>query len=87
MLLTVVWRLVTMVSAETARFSASGRGLADTTRPKVKAAKKKEAARANNIVAEVRDLSEELKHWIRTNKDCCRCCILGSLAPFIPVKS
>jgi len=53
MLATDVWRLVTMVSAETARFSASGTGLADTTRPKVKAAKQKEAARTNNIVAEI----------------------------------
>lgn len=50
--LTVVCRLLTMVWGETARFSASATGLADTDRPMVKAAKKKEAARANNIVAE-----------------------------------
>lgn len=42
-------RVATTVEGEVARFSATG--LADTDRPKVKAARKKEAARVNNIIA------------------------------------
>lgn len=49
MLLTELWRLLTTVCGETARFSASTT-LADANRPSDRKAKRKDATRANNIV-------------------------------------
>lgn len=65
---TVVCRLVTMASAETARFSTSGTGFADANRPKVKAAKQKEATRANNIVARTERLVERADKALDSNE-------------------